>query len=151
LKTEGGVLVEAGGDIHAAGNGPDGDGWAVAVADPSDLSRDIDVVTLRDEALATSTVLLRRWRRNGQWLNHLIDPRTRRPVDNGIVSVSVLASTATEADVFAKTALLLGLDEGTRFLNRQGSHGLFVTTDGACAVTHAWPGSSALTTWKGRC
>jgi thiamine biosynthesis lipoprotein len=150
LKAVGGVLVDAGGDVYAAGNGPDGDGWVVAVSDPIDPDREIDVVTLHDEAVATSTVLLRRWRRNGQWHNHLIDPRTREPVNNGVVSVSVMAQTATEADAFAKTALLLGLDEGTRFLERERLHGLFVMADGARAATAAWPGSSALTIRKRR-
>jgi thiamine biosynthesis lipoprotein len=150
LKAVGGVLVDAGGDVYAAGNGPDGDGWVVAVSDPIDPDREIDVVTLHDAAVATSTVLLRRWRRNGQWHNHLIDPRTREPVNNGVVSVSVMAQTATEADAFAKTALLLGLDEGTRFLERERLHGLFVMADGARAATAAWPGSSALTIRKRR-
>ena len=44
-------LVNAGGDIFASGNSAERAGWPVAVSDPDDEDRDIDVVTLRDEAI----------------------------------------------------------------------------------------------------
>ena len=133
-------LVNAGGDIYASGRGPDGDGWLVAIADHFDPAVDIAQLWLRDEALATSTVAVRRWQRAGRWQNHLIDPRTGAPVDNGIVSVSVIARTAVEADVFAKTALLLGPDEGWRFLESRRLPGLFALSDGRVRATQDWPG-----------
>ena len=132
-------LVNAGGDIYASGRGPDGDGWLVAIAGPLDPAVGIAQVWLRDEALATSTVAVRRWRRGGRWQNHLIDPRTGAPVDNGIVSVSVIARTAVEADVFAKTALLLGPHEGRRFLESRRLPGLFALSDGRGGLTRDWP------------
>ena len=132
-------LVNAGGDIYASGRGPDGDGWLVAIADHFDPAVDIAQLWLRDEALATSTVAVRRWQRAGRWQNHLIDPRTGAPVDSGSVSVSVIARTAVEADVFAKTALLLGPDEGRRFLESRRLPGLFALSDGRVRATRDWP------------
>ena len=134
------TLVDAGGDIFASGHGPDGDGWVVSVANPFNEDENLDVVRLRDQALATSTVTRRRWQRDGVWLHHLIDPRTGEPALSDAVSVSVVASNTIEADVFAKVALLMGSENGRQFLEARGAHGLFVGADGSFGVTGGWPG-----------
>ncbi|MDE3096173.1 MAG: FAD:protein FMN transferase [Chloroflexota bacterium] len=131
-------LVDAGGDIFAAGNGPDGDGWLVGVASPFEMAPDLGVVRLHDEALATSTTAVRRWRRNGRWQHHLIDPRTGAPVENDVLSVSVCARCAMDADVFAKAALILGRDDGARFLEAHGAAALFVMVDGGTYASARW-------------
>jgi len=140
LRPAADFLIDAGGDIFASGDGPDGDGWVVAVADPLDEETNLDVVRLRGQALATSTVMRRRWQRDGRWLHHLIDPRTGEPALSGALSVSVIARTAVEADVFAKAALLLGPEAGGRFLDAQGAYGLFALADGSWQATGEWPG-----------
>lgn len=91
------ALANLGGDLCARGAGPDGRGWPVGIAGNS--------VRLRGGA-ATSSVLRRRW---GD-LHHLIDPRTGLPAQSGLQEVSVIARTALEAEVIAKTALLAGPD-----------------------------------------
>jgi thiamine biosynthesis lipoprotein len=86
------VLVNLGGDLLARGVD-----WPVGIASGTYL--------LRDLGAATSSVRKRRW---GEGLHHLIDPRTGRPAQTGLEEVSVVTSTALEAEVVAKTALLLG-------------------------------------------
>lgn len=133
-------LVSAGGDMYASGTGPGGDGWLASVANPFDLEEDLSVLNLRDQALATSTTAIRRWQRGDKIMHHLIDPRTAKPTENGVLSVSVIAPSAAQADVFAKTALILGLEQGGRFLESQRTPGMFVLSDGSCAWTAHWPG-----------
>jgi thiamine biosynthesis lipoprotein len=55
--------------------------------------------------------------------------------------VSVVARTATKADVFAKVAFLLGPDDGTRFLREHDASGLFVMDDGRLLSTPDWTGT----------
>lgn len=90
------AIANIGGDLCALGPGPRGDGWAVGVAGVTLL--------LRDQAAATSSVRRRRW---GD-VHHLIDPRTGLPARSGLDEVSAVASSGFEAEVIAKTALLLG-------------------------------------------
>lgn len=59
---------------------------------------------LRDQGAATSSVRRRRWGDQ----HHLIDPRTGMPARTGLEEVSVVAATGMEAEVVAKSALLLG-------------------------------------------
>jgi len=92
------VLANLGGDLMATGDGPAGDGWPVGLAGVT--------VMLRDQGAATSSV---RRRRSGD-MHHLIDPRSGLPARTGLEEVSVVASSGFEAEVVAKTALLLGPD-----------------------------------------
>jgi len=91
-------LANLGGDLSASGAGPNGGGWAVGVANAT--------LMLRDQGAATSSVRRRRWAK----VHHLIDPRTGLPARSGLEEVSVVANTGFEAEVVAKTALLLGSD-----------------------------------------
>jgi thiamine biosynthesis lipoprotein len=92
------ALANLGGDLSAGGPGPAGSGWPVGLAGVT--------VLLRDQGAATSSVRRRRW---GE-LHHLIDPRTGLPAQTGLEEVSVVAASGVEAEVVAKTALLVGPD-----------------------------------------
>jgi thiamine biosynthesis lipoprotein len=133
------VLVDAGGDIAAQGDGPDGDGWIVAVADPWDAAADIATVRLHGEAIATSTIMRRRWLRGAEVRHHIIDPRAGTSAKSGLAQVSVIAPSAIEADVFAKCALILGERKGAWLIEATGCAALFVREDGRPAATSRWP------------
>ncbi len=142
LRPCGNALVDAGGDIHAFGDGPDGDGWLIGVGDPLEPSRLLDQVWLHDAALATSTTAARRWLRGGVLQHHIIDPRTGTPAETNVVSVTVLAASAVEAEVLAKSALVLGYGEGRALLEAQHAAGLFVLAGGGVRTTDDWPGDA---------
>jgi thiamine biosynthesis lipoprotein len=93
------ALANLGGDLSARGVGPAGDGWPVGLGGAT--------VTLRDQGAATSSVRRRRWSVEH---HHLIDPRTGLPARTGLEEVSVVATSGVEAEVVAKTALLVGPD-----------------------------------------
>jgi thiamine biosynthesis lipoprotein len=78
-------------------------------------------------AVATSGVTRRAW---GD-AHHLVDPRTGRPADTGIVQVTALARTALQAEVRAKTALLAGPEDAAHVL---AGGGVYVTDDGGVHV-----------------
>jgi len=98
------VLVNLCGDLYARGGGERGEGWPVGFGDKTLL--------LKDLGAATSGTTKRSWEGG----HHLIDPRTGLPAQSDLSEVSVLASTATDAEIFAKVALLLGSREAPRWL-----------------------------------
>ena len=97
------VVVNLGGDLFARGSGSRGGGWPIGLGGSTLL--------LRDQGAATSSVRRRRW---GD-MHHLIDPRTGSPAITGLEEVSVVAASGFEAEVIAKTALLLGPDLAPAF------------------------------------
>jgi thiamine biosynthesis lipoprotein len=109
-------LIDAGGDMVLRGAGPDGDGWLVDIEDPDNPERVLATLCVRDRALATSAPKRRCWRRGPGHAHHLIDPRTGLPSSSDLAQVTMLAPTAEQADVLAKTVFLLGAREARRFV-----------------------------------
>lgn len=122
-------LVDAGGDMRASGI-PGGESWPVALEDPFHPEQDLLTLTLNDCAVATSTIGKRNWQRNGQRFHHLIDPRTGQPSDSDLHTVTALAPSAMEAEVAAKTALLLGSADGAAWLQEQENPAILIQRDG---------------------
>lgn len=123
-------LVDAGGDIACTGAPPAGP-WVVSVADPQQPDGDIGVLTLNNEAVATSSRTGRKWLRQGEPAHHLIDPRTGAPADTGILSVTVIAPRLPDAEIHAKVALILGERPGLAYLSDlPGVAAILVTDDG---------------------
>lgn len=136
LGTSAPVLVDAGGDIRAIGRPAGEPAWRVGVASPFEPGRDIAVLRLVDVACATSTTTKRRWQRTGRDYHHIVDPRTNRPAESDLVSVTVVAPSAAEAEVHAKAALLLGRDAAVIYLAaRPDLAAILVTADGQALMT----------------
>ena len=98
------VLVNLCGDLFARGGGETGEGWPVGFGDRTLL--------LKDLGAATSGTTKRSWEGG----HHLIDPRTGLPAKSDLSEVSVLASTAADAEIYAKVALLLGSRDAPTWL-----------------------------------
>jgi thiamine biosynthesis lipoprotein len=138
LAPYGPYLVDIGGDIAARGDGPDGgEGWLLSVADPAREGADHCWLRIAGQAVATSTTLRRRWQRAGRLQHHLIDPRTGRPSESDLVQATVIAPTAVQADIYAKTALILGREQGLDWLARRALPALLIGPGGA-ASTFDW-------------
>lgn len=111
-------VVDAGGDLFACGI-PTGDqAWMVSLEDPFDTSRDVTVLAVPPGGVATSTIMRRRWKQDGQERHHLIDPRTGQPAVTPWVSVTVVAAHAHLAEALAKALLIGGPQTAGRILSR---------------------------------
>ena len=130
-------MVSAGGDMYLNGSEPENrEGWQVSVQNPLTLTDTLTLLRVQNQGIATSAITKRSWLKDGKSQNHLIDPRTAQPVDNGLASVTVIAPTTTLADVLAKTALILGPVEGPAFIDQQpGCSALFCGLDGSLIRT----------------
>ena len=130
------AMVNASGDLYAAGDGPEGYGWNVGVQDPFAIDQDLAVLNVNDCGVATSGSINRRWTIGDTRYHHLIDPREQRSSESDLLTVTVVARTATQADVLAKTAFLLGSVDGLRMVERlEGAECLAVTAAGDIVTT----------------
>ncbi|WP_245293124.1 FAD:protein FMN transferase [Mongoliimonas terrestris] len=123
----GAFLVGIDGEMRARGKKPGETPWSVAVERPELERRRIHgVIDLEDCAVATSGDYRHVRDGDGGRISHTIDPRTGRPVANGVASVTVLAPTAMVADATATALMVLGPDDGLSFADRFGAECLFV-------------------------
>ena len=102
LLREAGVtrtLLHGGTSSVVAIGSPEGEaGWKVAVCDPADSTRQIELFLLRDESLSVSSSVER---------PHVVDPRTGKPVEEARLAV-VRTASATEAEALSTALLVLG-------------------------------------------
>ena len=123
-------LVEIGGEVRAGGERPGGGPWRIAIEKPRDEGRGIQsIIELRDEAMATSGDYRIFYVEGGKRLSHTIDPRTGRPVEGGPASATVVAKTATKADAWATTLMVLGENEGLALAEERGVAALLLVRD----------------------
>jgi thiamine biosynthesis lipoprotein len=127
------AAVNAGGDLAVAGLPPGGESWSVAIDGPTET-----VVALRRGALATSSVLRRRWVANGTDRHHLLDPRTGMPATGPIVQASVAAATCVQAEVAAKMAVLSDLPGAIGRLEQHRLAALLLTAEGEAWRVGTW-------------
>ena len=123
--------MEAGGDIAVSGPRRNGAPWPIGVADPHLPESDLAVLALERGGVATSGRDYRRWRQDGVWRHHILDPRTGQPAVTEVLSATVVAPSATEAEVAAKAALILGEAAGLAWIEAApGCAAMLVLDDG---------------------
>jgi thiamine biosynthesis lipoprotein ApbE len=137
-----GVLVSLGGDIAVAGPAPEA-GWTIRVQDlPGDPDATPDgpsaLITLFTGGLATSSTAARRWQRGGQWMHHILDPRTGTPVNSPWRTVTVAAGTCVDANIASTTSIIRGYD-APAWLEGMGLPARFVDNDGRVRAVGPWP------------
>jgi thiamine biosynthesis lipoprotein len=141
-----GVLVSLGGDTAVAGEPPEG-GWRIRVQDRTALPDEppggpSQVVTIRDGGLATSSTAARRWRRGGDILHHILDPRTGRPAAPVWRTVSVAAATCADANTAATAAIIRGR-QALPWLSGLKLPSRLVAQDGTVHTLAGWPADPA--------
>lgn len=113
-------LVEIGGEVVASGTRHDGNPWRVGINVPQKGAAATAVykaMDLEDRAMATSGDYRNYIEIDGRTYSHVIDPRTGYPVDNGVVSATVVAPDCTLADGMATALMVMGVSEGIALLN----------------------------------
>ncbi len=130
-------LINAGGDIVAHGAKAPGQPWRVAVQNPSGGLRE-GAFALANQAIATSgsyQIFFDASRRH----HHLIQPGSgASPTD--VVSVSVLAKTALEADALATSLAVMPPRDALGLISSlPGRACLLLTADGRALASPLWP------------
>lgn len=114
-------LLEIGGDLLVAGSNGRGSSWRIGVERPS-MNHDgvQQAIAVSNVGIATSGDYRNFFNTDGESFSHIIDPRTGRPVKHNLVSVTVVAKTAREADALATAMTVLGADAALDLAEKEG-------------------------------
>jgi|UniRef100_UPI00378473CA thiamine biosynthesis lipoprotein len=108
-------LLEIGGEVLARGE------WRVGIQTPAAPPGEAaQALQLKDQSLATSGVYRQNFTAEGKQRSHILDPRTGRPVEHELASVSVIHSSAAQADGYATALLVLGPEQGRQIAEKLG-------------------------------
>ncbi|WP_338557201.1 FAD:protein FMN transferase ApbE [Erwinia sp. E_sp_B04_7] len=102
-------LVSVGGAVLTRGKNAQGDPWKVAIQKPTDKENAVQaVVDLQGHGISTSGSYRNYYELDGKRISHVIDPTTGRPIQHKLVSATVIATTALEADGWDTGLMVLG-------------------------------------------
>lgn len=101
------ALINIGGNIFALGSPPGKDSWQIGIQHPRDKNAIVHRLSLRNRAIATSGDYERPL--------HIIDPATGNPSED-IMSVTIVAPSAEEADALSTAVFVMGPERGTELL-----------------------------------
>lgn len=128
-------MVEIGGEVVTGGTNPKCELWRIGINKPETDSTLMDnkieqVIQMDDCAMATSGNYRNFYYKDGRRIAHTIDPHTGYPVQHNILSSTVIAPTCAEADGFATSFMVLGLENAQEILsNNPQLKAYFIYTD----------------------
>lgn len=106
-------MVEIGGEIRLKGINRDGVKWRIAIEKPVANERSVqEIISPGEMAMATSGDYRNYFEQDGIRYSHIIDPDTGMPINNRVVSVTVLHPSCMTADGLATGLMVLGEEQG---------------------------------------
>lgn len=118
-------MIEIGGEVVVEGSNDKGDKWRVGVNKPDDdisstSTKMQEVLKMTNQAMATSGNYRNFYTtKDGRRIAHTIDPHTGYPVQHSILSATVFAPSCAEADAFATSFMVMGLENAQEVLEKQ--------------------------------
>lgn len=137
-------LVEVGGELRGEGVKPDASPWWVAVERPASFSRAPSGwaetrVALHGLSIATSGNYRRWFESGGKHYSHTLDPRTGWPIDNGVISATVLHPSCMVADAWATALTVLGFDAAASLTEKHELAAYLIRRSGDGVEEHLSP------------
>ncbi len=122
------------GEITSKGYNARGKAWTIGLDAPIDGNevlgehlQGIFNLPIEPSGVVTSGNYRKFYIKDGKKYAHTIDPRTGYPVDHNLLSATILASTATEADALTTYCMVIGLEEAKTFiLSREDLEACFI-------------------------
>ena len=93
------------------------------------------VLTLPECCVSTSGTYERFFEEDGKRYHHILDPYTGYPVENGLVSVTVVSQSGILSDALSTACLACGLKDGMALAERYGCDAVFIDSDRNVYVT----------------
>ncbi len=123
-------MVELGGEVFSSGKNLTGTDWIVGIEAPDKYAGDDHLISkkigLSNTAVTTSGSMKKFRKLGNRYWSHVIDPRTGSPVDNGIVSVTVIAKNAITADAYDNAFMVMGVKKAFSMADSLKDMGLYI-------------------------
>lgn len=125
------AIINLGGNILCVGEKPDGSPYKIGVQKPfEDRNETISILNINDMSVVSSGVYERNFIIDDVNYHHLLDTKTGYPLDNGLISVTIISKKSVDGDGLSTTCFGLALEEGIKLLNSlDDAYGIFITED----------------------
>ncbi|MFI3258323.1 MAG: FAD:protein FMN transferase [Spirochaetales bacterium] len=130
------AVIDLGGNIYALGKNQTGELWKVGIKNPFNSTGTPAIrVDVENNSIVTSGIYERFFERDGIHYHHLLDSKTGYPVNNGIMSVTIISPSSMTADVLSTGVFVMGKEKGMDFLRSVNQKGFYIDTEKTIAAT----------------
>ena len=115
-------MVEIGGEVRTKGVNAKGQAWQIGIEKPAETAdaeqQVFAIASLSGKCMTTSGNARHYSEVDGKRYGHIIDVRTGAPIQNNILSVTVISDKAVIADGYDTPLVIMGLDSAMEFCKR---------------------------------
>jgi thiamine biosynthesis lipoprotein len=131
------AIVDLGGNVFVYGEKPDRTPWRVGIQNPlGNRGSYIGLVEGKNITVVTTGIYERNFEKDGTLYHHVFSPSDGYPVNNGLMSVSIVAGISMNADALSTAVFVLGYEKGLALLESlDGVEGVFVFEDMSVRTT----------------
>lgn len=125
------AIINLGGNILCVGNKPDGVPFQIGVQKPFGAQNE-SIVTLNisDYSVVSSGVYERYFKKDGKLYHHLLNTKTGYPIDNHVLSVTIISPKSIDGDGLSTSCFALGVEKGLELINSLPNiYAVYVTDD----------------------
>ena len=121
--------------------------WRIGIQNPlSGRGTYIGVVTVHDASVVTSGVYERYFESEGKRYHHILSTANGRPVENGLLSVTMVTAGSTDADALSTAVFTLGFERGKALIDSiPEAEAIFIFNDRSVRITGGLAGIFTLT------
>ncbi len=124
-------IIDLGGNVLCIGSKPDNSAYRIGIRYPFGSSSDmITSLSCTDQSIVTSGNYERYFELDGQIYHHILDTSTGYPIQNELLSVTILSPTSVEGDALSTLCYIYGLKDGMALIETLPDvEAIFVTDD----------------------
>ena len=121
--------------------------WRIGIQDPrEDRGNYLGILKVKNKTVVTSGKYERFFEEGGKRYHHIFLIENGFPVENGLLSVSIVADKSIDADALSTAAFILGWERGRDLIATvPGAQGIFVSEDLSVRLTPGVEGEFTLT------
>lgn len=124
-------IIDLGGNILCIGEKPDGSAYRIGIRYPFGATSEmITSLSCKDQSIVTSGNYERYFELDGQIYHHILDTATGYPIQNRLLSVTILSSSSVQGDALSTLCYIYGLTDGMTLIESLPDvEAIFITDD----------------------
>ena len=125
------AIINLGGNVLVVGEKKDSGEWGIGIRNPLDgETNSVVMIKSKETSVVTSGIYERFFIKDNIRYHHIFDSKTGYPVDNDLLSVSIITKESTIADAYSTGVFVLGIEKGMEFVeNLPQIEAIFITKD----------------------
>ncbi|GAA0736186.1 FAD:protein FMN transferase [Clostridium oceanicum] len=111
------AILDLGGNIYALGNNSKDKPWKIGVQAPLEKRGEyLGILNISNKSIVTSGIYERNFIKNNKTYHHILSPFTGYPVENSLISTTIVSNKSIDGDALSTAIFSLGIEDGLKLV-----------------------------------